>query len=436
MFRITPIGITNWRNLHQPFGIKKEDRFGHIYCIGKTGTGKSTLLMQMAISDIEQGNGFCVIDPHGDIAETMLNYIPKGRIQDVIYFNPQDEDYPIGYNPLQSIHSRYHHLVVSGLIATLKKIWSDSWGPRLEYIFRNTLLTLMEYPGATMLDIQPLLTNYHFRNKVLGYCTNEEVRAFWLQEFDKYPPALKSEAIAPILNKVGIFYSSAILHNIVGQQRSSFTMREVMNRKKILICNLSKGAIGEDVSAILGSMLVTAIQLEALSRSTEEVNQRIPFYLYVDEMQSFISLSFADILSEARKYKLSLFLTHQYITQIDERIRSAIFGNVGTIIAFRLGAEDAQYLEKEFQPEIQMEDMIRQPRYCMYIKLMIDGVTSKPFSAKTIPLPPVSHSWKQAVIVRSRKHYAVLKQVVEETVLQAQAKEQGIPTLFDRNEER
>lgn len=432
MKNITPIGVTNWRNQQQPFGIKQEDRFGHIYCIGKTGTGKSTLLQSMAIDDIKQGNGLCIIDPHGDIAENILNYIPKERIIDVLHFNPQDEAYPVGFNPLQAVHPQYHHLVASGLIATFKKIWSDSWGPRLEYILRNSILTLLDYPNATLLDIQPLLTDYYFRTKVLGYGKNMQVVSFWQNEFDKYPPALKSEAIAPILNKVGIFFSSSILRNIIGQKRSSFKMREIMNQKKILICNLSKGAIGEDVSALLGSMIVTSIQLEALYRTTQDITERIPFYLYVDEMQSFVSLSFADILSEARKYKLSLFLTHQYIDQIDERIRSAIFGNVGTLISFRVGAEDAAYLEKEFHPEIQADDLIRQERFSMYIKLMIDGATSKTFSAMTIQLKPFTQSYKNYILQHSREKYGLQKDVIEKEIQLTKPTRDNVPTLFDK----
>lgn len=431
MSSLTPIGITNFRNQYQPFGIKAEDRFGHIYAIGKTGTGKSTLLQSMAIADLENGNGLCVIDPHGDIAENILHYVPKHRIDDVLYFNPQDTDYPIGFNPLQAIHPEYHHLVASALITSFKKIWSDSWGPRLEYILRNALMSLLNYPNATLLDIQPLLTDYVFRSKVMSYQKEATLISFWVNEFEKYPAPLRSEAIAPILNKVGVFSSSPVLRNIVGQKRSAFKMREIMNQKKILICNLSKGAIGEDVSAILGNIIVTAIQLEALYRSTIEVHERIPFFLYVDEMQSFVSLSFADILSEARKFKLGLFLTHQYIDQIDERIRAAIFGNAGTIISFRIGAEDAEVLEKEFYPEFHADDLIRQGKYCMYIKLMIDGATSRGFSAKTVPLPAVTSSHAQQIKHHSRQRYGRLKELVEQD--QQQVKREAIkpPSLFD-----
>lgn len=430
MRTITPIGITNWRNHQQPFGIKQEDRFGHIYCIGKTGTGKSTLLQRMAIADIEGGNGLCIIDPHGDIAENILHYIPKERVNDVIYFNPQDEDCPVGFNPLRAVHPKHHHLVASGLVATFKKVWSESWGPRLEYILRNTIITLLDYPEATLLDIQPLLTDPYFRYKVLPYCTNAQVLSFWKNEFEKYPPQLKSEAIAPILNKVGIFFSSTILKHIVGQTRPQFKMREEMEQKKILICNLSKGAIGEDVSMILGSMLVTAIQMEALYRATQQEAERVPFYLYVDEMHSFVSVSFSDILSEARKYKLSLFLTHQYIEQLDERIRSAVFGNVGTLIAFRVGAADAKELAREFFPPFSAEDLIRQKKFSMLIKLMIDGATSKPFSAMTLPIEPATHSNKTQIIEHSQMYYGMPKQLIIEALEKKRVREETRPTLF------
>lgn len=428
MSELTPIGITNWRDTKKTFGIKDADRMGHIYVIGKTGVGKSTLLLNMAISDIERGNGLCIIDPHGDIAETVLNYIPQNRMSDVIYFNPKDIEHAIAFNPLNGIDSKDYHLIASGLISTFKKIWTDSWGPRLEYILRYALLTLLEYPNATLLDIQPVLTNPYFRNKVLSHVTNQHIISFWKNEFEKYTPALKSEAITPILNKTGIFITSIPLRNIVGQKTSSFTMREVMDERKILIVNLSKGEIGEDASSIMGSMLVTAIQLAALQRASQNEADRIPFYLYVDEMHSFVSLSFADILAEARKYKLSLFLTHQYIDQINEKIRAAIFGNVGTLIAFRVGAEDAKWLAKEFHPPFDENDFVTLPKFAMYIKLMIDGATSKPFSACTVAVQHPGQSNKEQVIADSRNTYGSIHNVVEEAFLQIEKE----PGLFDQ----
>jgi len=412
----TPIGITNWRNDKKPFYIKDADRLGHIYVIGKTGVGKSTLLLNMAISDIQKGNGLCIIDPHGDIAEAVLDYVPERRLNDVIYFNPKDIEFPIAFNPLKGIHPNYHHLVASGLISTFKKIWADSWGPRLEYILRFALLTLLEYPDATLLDIQPLLTDMFYRNRVLSYVTNQHTLSFWKNEYDKYSPALRSESITPILNKTGVFLTSIPLRNIVGQKTRGIRMHEVLDKRKILIANLSKGAIGEDASCLLGSILVTSIQLAALYRSIQKEHERIPFYLYVDEMHSFVSLSFIDILSEARKYKLSLFLTHQYIDQIHEKIRSAIFGNVGTLISFRIGATDAEYLAKEFYPVFTKDDLISLPRYSMYLKLMIDGATSRPFSATALPPQTKSESLKEKAIDLSRKKYGKKRATVEKSI--------------------
>ncbi|MEQ1624525.1 MAG: type IV secretion system DNA-binding domain-containing protein [Sediminibacterium sp.] len=416
MSNITPIGITNFRNDKKTFGIKDTDRLNHIYVIGKTGTGKSTLLLNMAISDIRRGNGICLIDPHGDIADKILDYIPKERIKDVMYFDPADETYTIAFNPLQDIPQEQQHLVVAGLIATFKKIWMDSWGPRLEYILRYALLSLCSYPDATLLDIQPLLTNYDFRKRILSYCTDKYLLSFWYNEFDKYTPQLKAEAISPILNKAGLFVAISQLRNVIGQTTSSFQIQEVMENQKILICNLSKGKLGEDATTILGSMMVNAIQLAALARAAQSEEQRKPFYLYVDEMHSFVSLSFADILAEARKYKLSLFLAHQYIEQIHEKIRYAIFGNVGTMIIFRVGADDARYLVQEVHPIFNEEDLINLPRYSMYLKLMIDGATSKPFSANTIPIPVPVHSYKQEIIQYSRELFGRLKSSVEHEI--------------------
>lgn len=416
MSEITPIGLTNFRNNKIQFGIKDADRLNHIYCIGKTGTGKSTLLLNMAISDIQRGNGICLIDPHGDIAEKILHYIPKERIDDVIYFNPADETYTIAFNPFEDIPKNQQHLIVAGLIATFKKIWVDSWGPRLEYILRYSLLTLFCYPEATLLDIQPLLTNYDFRKKVLSYCTDQYLISFWYNEFNTYSPQLKSEAISPILNKTGVFVAISQLRTVIGQIEKGINIPEIMDGGKILICNLSKGVLGEDATTILGSMIVNAIQITALKRASQEEEYRKPFYLYVDEMHSFISLSFADILAEARKYKLSLFLAHQYIEQIHEKIRFAIFGNVGTVIIFRVGSEDAKYLVQEVQPTFNEEDLINLPRYSMYLKLMIDGATSKPFSAITNALPSPEYSYKEVVLVRSREQFGRLRRDVEQEI--------------------
>jgi DNA helicase HerA-like ATPase len=414
---ITPFAVTNYRDIRKRFGIKERNRRGHMYIVGKTGTGKTTLIENLAISDIKTGNGLALIDPHGDVAEDILHFIPKRRIKDVIYFNPADLEYPIAFNPLEKVPSDSHHLVASGLISTFKKIWSDFWGPRLEHILRHSILSLLEYPKSTLLDLPRLLTDKEFRKRILEHITHPQVKDFWLFEFEKYSAWLRSEAISPILNKIGQFLISIPLRNIVGQKQNTFDLRKVMDEGKILIVNLAKGKIGEDNSSLLGAMIVTKIQLAALSRSDLLEDKRKPFYLYVDEIHNFLTLSFADILSEARKYGLNLILAHQYIEQLDEKIRAAIFGNVGTIVSFRIGAEDAKYLAKEFLPVFDESDLINLPNYHVYLKLMIDGATSEPFSAITMPQAVRNRSYKEKIIKHSRKIYSRPRKSVEREIL-------------------
>jgi len=406
---VTHFAITNYRDIRKRFGIKQKNRRGHMYIIGKTGTGKSTLIENMVISDIKTGNGLALIDPHGDLAEDVLNFVPKRRIDDVIYFNPADMEYPVAFNPLDSVHPEYHHLVTSGLISVFKKVWSDFWGPRLEHILRHSILTLLEYPDSTLLDIPRLLTNKDFREHVLDFVTHQQVKDFWFFEFDKYSAWLRSEAISPILNKVGQFLTSKPLRNIVGQKKNTFRFRKVMDDGKIFIANLAKGKIGEDNCCLLGAMLVTMIQLAAMSRANIPENRRRSFYLYVDELHNFLTLSFADILSEARKYGLNLILSHQYIEQLDEKIRAAIFGNVGTLISFRVGAEDARYLAREFYRVFEESDLVNLPNYHVYLKLLIDGVTSRSFSAVTFACPQKRISYKEEIIAMSRQRYTGTK---------------------------
>jgi hypothetical protein len=407
--QVIPFAVTNFRNTRKKFGIRQKDRRGHMYIIGKTGTGKSTLLENMIIADIKAGHGVALIDPHGDLAEDILDYIPEHRIEDVIYFNPADNEYPVPFNPLEQVHPDYHHLVTSGLISVLKKVWPEFWGPRLEHILRHSILTLLEYPDSTLLDIPKLLTDKDFREHVLTFLRHQQVREFWLFEFEKYSAWHKSEAVSPILNKIGQFLTCKPLRNIVGHKKNTFRFRKVMDESKIFIANLSKGKIGEDNCALLGAMLVTQMQLAALSRANIHESKRRWFYLYVDEMHNFITLSFADILSEARKYGLSLILSHQYIEQLDKEIRSAIFGNVGTTISFRVGAEDARYLSREFHPVFNEEDLINLPNYHIYLKLLIDGMSSKPFSAITLPCPEEKMSCKNEIIKASREKYSMPK---------------------------
>ena len=381
---ITPIGRVNHQDDNRLFGIKDKDRLGHIYVIGKTGVGKSTLLLNMAISDAQRGNGFAIIDPHGDLSDEIMLHVPKNRLRDVIFFDPIDTLHPIGFNPLQSVKSEFHSLIASGLISTFKKMWIESWGPRMEHILRFTILTLLEYSGATLLDIQPLLTDKEFRKEVLNHSQNPTIQAFWQNEFDRFSPKMQAEMVSPIINKTSLFLTSIPLRSIVGQKESSFKMQQVMDSGRIFIAKLSKGLLGEDVTTLIGSMLVTFIQLSAMNRASLPEAARRHFYLYIDEAHSFISLSFADILSEARKYRLGLFITHQYIEQLQEPIRKAIFGNIGTLICFRVGSKDAEFLEKEFLPEFISLDLVSLPRFSIFIKLMIDGTTSRPFSGENV----------------------------------------------------
>ncbi|MHB1456755.1 MAG: type IV secretory system conjugative DNA transfer family protein [Armatimonadota bacterium] len=410
---IIPFAVTDYRDVRRAFGIKEKDRSSHMYIIGKTGTGKSTLIKNMVTSDIEKGNGLALIDPHGDLTEEILHFVPEERMEDVIVFNPGDIEYPVAFNPLGKTRPEFRGLVASGLISTFRKIWPDFWGPRLEHILRFSLLTLLECPESTLLDIPRLLTDKGFRKVILTNVTDQRVREFWLSEFDKYTERLRSEAIAPILNKTGQFASSIVLRNIIGQRRSTFKLRKVMDEGKILIVNLSKGKIGEDNCSLLGALIVTNIMLAALSRASLPEDGRRPFYLYVDEVHNFLTQSFADILSECRKYGLNLILAHQYIEQLDEQVRSAIFGNVGTMISFRVGVPDATYLAQEFHPLFNETDLIGLPNHRIYLKLMIDGMTSQPFSASTLPPRKRDKSIKMEIIEFSRAKYGKPRHQVE-----------------------
>lgn len=414
---ITYFGKTNFRGQEHIFGIKRDDRRRHMYVIGKTGMGKTTLLENMIISDISAGNGLAVVDPHGDLAEEILNFIPPSRINDVIYFNPADIDYPIAFNVMEHVDPKYRHLVASGLIGVFKKIWADSWGPRLEYLLRNTILGLLEYPDSTLLGVPRMLIDEDYRKKVVSKISDPVVKTFWTDEFTKYSKQFMVEAISPIQNKVGQFLSSSLVRNIVSQPHSSIDMRDIMDNRKIFIINLAKGRIGEDYSALLGAMLITKIQLAAMGRVDTPEPERQDFYLYVDEFQNFATESFAGILSEARKYRLDLIVAHQYIGQLEETVRDAIFGNVGTIVSFRVGAADAEFLEKEFEPIFMMNDLVNLAKYDMYLKLMIDGVSGDAFSATS--LPPIEITTKsdpEKIIKVSRERYTKKREVVEDKV--------------------
>jgi len=408
---------TTFRNERKKFGIKLDDRRRHLYLVGKTGMGKTELLKNMAIQDIREGKGVGFVDPHGEAAEELLDFIPKDRVKDVVYFNPADLDFPISFNVMEEVEVAQRHLVASGLMGVFKKIWPDVWSARMEYILNNSILALLEYPGSTLLGINRMLADPDYRKKVVDKITDPVIKAFWVQEFARYTQRLEVEATAAIQNKVGQFISAPLIRNIVGQTTSSVDMRKVMDDGKILILNLSKGRIGEDASKLLGGLLITKIQLAAMSRVDIPESRRRDFFLYVDEFQNFATESFVNILSEARKYRLSLILAHQYIAQMEEPVRDAVFGNIGTLVSFRVGAEDAEYLEKEFSPEFSAGDLVNLPKYQIYLKLMVDGVAGKPFSAQTLsPFGKVEKSQSEKIITASRERYAAGRQIVEEKI--------------------
>lgn len=413
---ITLFAKTNYRGSLIPFGIKTDDRRRHMYVIGKTGMGKSTMLENMIIQDIRAGRGLAVVDPHGDLVEKVVKYIPSYRINDVIYLNPADVEFPIAFNILESVDPTHRHLVASGLISVFKKLWADSWGPRLEHILRNTILALIEYPGSTLLGVTRMLVDKEYRKKVVDHLSDPIVKSFWRDEFAQFNDKFRSEAVSPIQNKIGQFLSSSIIRNIVGQPKSTIDMREIMDDGKILLLNLAKGRIGEDNAGLLGAMMITKLQLAAMSRIDIPETDRKDFFLYVDEFQNFATESFASILSEARKYRLDLIIAHQYIEQLDEKVQAAVFGNVGTTICFRVGAADAEFLAKEFTPVFEEPDLLNLTKYDIYLKLMIDGVASEPFSATGMPPVANPDNLDQKIIDVSRERYAKTKSVVEDKI--------------------
>ncbi len=419
---ITYIAKTNFRNKEQKFGIKKNDRRQHMYVIGKTGVGKTAFLKNMALQDINNGEGLAIIDPHGEFVEEILDNIPPHRIDDVVYFNPADMDHPVSFNIMEVTDPRYKHLIASGLIGIFTKIWANVWSARMEYILANCILALLDTPGTTLLGIPRMLVDRDYRQKIIDNLQDPVVKSFWINEYEEWEARYRNEAIAPVQNKVGQFLNVSFVRNIVGQAKTSIDIDGIMNSQKILLVNVSKGRIGEDNSSILGAMLITKIQLAAMERVRIPEDERKDFYLYVDEFQNFATDSFVNILSEARKYRLDLTIAHQYVGQLvtdnNTAVRDAVFGNVGTMVTFRVGAADAEFLEQEFIPEFEQNDLIRLPNYNIYIKLMIDGITSRPFSAVTIaPSPISSDNAKRSEIVKSsREKYTHSKKSVEDEI--------------------
>lgn len=427
--RVTYFAATDSRGKRVPFGIKSKDRSKHMYIIGKTGMGKSTLLENMAIQDIRNGEGLAFIDPHGGTADKLLEYVPESRINDVVYFAPFDLDRPIAFNVMEDVGYDKRHLVVSGLMATFKKIWEDAWSARMEYILTNTLLALLEYPDATLLGVNRMYTDKGYRKKVIENVKDPVVKDFWTKEFANYGERYTQEATPAIQNKIGQFTGNPLIRNIIGQPNSSFDIREMMDNKKILIINLSKGLVGETNMRLLGSMLTTRIFLAAMSRaefSQDKLHALPNFYLYVDEFQNFANETFADILSEARKYNLNLIIAHQYIEQMEEEVRNAVFGNVGTTITFRVGPFDAEVLETIFSPEFLAEDIVNLGLRQIYLSLMIDGIGSRPFSASTIPpIEAPARTFKEEVKEASRQRFGAARAEIETSVREALVTEEG-----------
>ncbi len=396
---------TEFKNKPTIFGIKTADRRKHVYIVGKTGTGKSTLIANMAIDDIRKGRGLGIIDPHGDLSEIILDYIPKRRINDVVYLEPFDAERPFALNVLEVKNKQHKDLVASGIVSIFYKLYHESWGPRLEYILRNVILTLLETPNTTLVDILSLLANPDYRKRVVAQLTDPVLKNFWEKEFAKMPDRLKAEAISPIQNKVGQFVTSRMIRNILGKPKSSIDLETIMNEGKILILNLSQGKLGEDNATLLGAMIITQIQLAAMNRSFIKEEARRDFFLYVDEFQNFATSSFVKILSEARKYRLALTLANQYIEQLDLEVQKAIFGNVGTLISFVVGARDAHVLTREYAEIYSENDLVSLGKYEVVLKLSIDNMTSAPFPANTLPLPSLKNDNREKIIRFSKEKY-------------------------------
>ncbi len=411
---ISAFGLTNFRGINHQFGLLRRDRSRHVYIIGQTGAGKSGLLELLALSDVFHNQGYAIVDPHGDFAIDNLRFVPESRIKDVVYFNPADTAFPVAFNPLEVTDPAKKPNICSEVIGVLKRMFGDSWGPRLEHILRYTLLALLDRPETTLLDISRLLTDKDFRKETLDYCKDVTVLQFWKHEFGQWNEKQVNESIAPVLNKVGAFTANPIIRNIIGQPKSSFDIRKIMDEGKILVVNLSKGLIGEDNAAILGAFIVTKVQLAAMSRSDiSNVADRRPFYLYVDEFQNFATDSFAVILSEARKYGLNLTVANQYVAQMTDSVRDAVFGNVGTTISFRVSPDDAPVLVKQFEPTFDESDIIQLNNRHFVISMIIKGEKVPAFSATTLSIPNTPSDNFDAIVAHSREYYARPRMEVE-----------------------
>jgi hypothetical protein len=427
-------GQTNYRNIREIFGIKRRDRARHMYVIGKSGSGKSKLMELIMKNDIEKGDGFCVIDPHGDLIENIIPFIPESRVKDVIYFNPADEEFPISFNPIEKVDKAYRQQIATGLIEVFKKIFGANWTPRLEHVLRMTLLALLDAPKASIMSVLLILTDREYRQEIIKSIEDQVVKNFWTNEFAGWSEKFDSEAIMPILNKIGQFVSNGLIRNIVGQEENKIKLKDIMDNKKILLVKLPKGILGEENVSLLGAMLITRIYQTALARADIPENERVPFYLFVDEFQNFATESFSNILSESRKYRLSLTMAHQYVSQLSESIRKTVFGNVGSILSFRLGPEDAVMLEKEFVPRFKAEDITNLGVREIYLKLSIDDEVKEAFSAKTLAVPQSTMNFKDQIVANTRENYSISRANAEREISREKSKEMEIlDKLKDEN---
>lgn len=411
---IIHIGIRSDWGGESLFGIRTEDARHHTYLIGKTGSGKTTLLRNLILQHLYMGNGLALIDPHGDLAEELLDHFPTSRADHLVYFNPSDLDFPIGLNLLANVPPDERHLVASGITSAFKSIWRDSWGPRLEYILYNALAALLDCPNTSLLGINRLLTDVNYRAWVVRQVKDPFVEKFWSEEFAGYDPRFMREAIAPIQNKIGQFLMNPPIRNILGQVGMKIDLRFMMDTGRVFIANLSKGKLGADKANLLGSLLTTQFQLAAMSRADSPEHMRPDFHLFVDEFHNFATDSFASILAEARKYRLCLTLSHQYTDQLPLPIRQAVFGNVGTLISFRIGHTDAEILEKEFGMTFPAQHFLDLDRYELLVKLLVNGITTEPFRGKS--LPPIENRVERSktLISRSRERFATPRSSVEQ----------------------
>lgn len=406
-------GITNFHNQYIKFGFKRPDRRLHLYVVGKSGVGKSKLLELLILSDINAGKGVGVLDPHGDLVDSVIKRMPEHRLDDVIYFNPADMEYPIGFNPIEAVEHQYRQHVAMGFIEIFKKLFGSNWTARVEHVLRYTILALFDCPNSTVFGILKMLTDKNYRQYVVARVQDTVVKNFWVNEFAAWSEKFDNEAIVPVLNKVGQFIATPLVRNIVGQPINKLNMFDIMQNKKILLMSVSKGNLSEEVSNLLGSMFITAIYQAAMKRAAIREEERHDFYLYVDEFHNFATKTFEEILSEARKYRLDLTISHQHIGQLSQSIKANVFGNVGSIITFRVGADDAYALEKEFTPVFKANDIINLAVREFYVKMIIDGHLRDPFSAKTLDVPPVTNDLSKKIIEMSRKKYGLPKAEVE-----------------------